>query len=355
MTDPERILVKGVNWLGDAVMTLPLLAALRRRHPKARITVLTKPALADLYTLAPGADETVSQGGDPNPLTSPRAWTRLVGDLRRRRFDLALVLPGSFLSALTVRAAGARRRIGYAQEGRSLLLTDALPKRADLLRGHRVGFYLNLLAPLGNVPAAEAPALFVPAAPARAADEALARAGVSPGAACVGLNPGATYGAAKQWPPERFEAVGRALAADGARIIVFGGPAEAALGTRIATAIPGAFDFSGKTSIPLLAALLARCAVLVTNDTGPMHVAQAVGTPIVAVFGPTDPVTTPPYGDRHTIVRRPVACSPCLLRSCPIDHRCMVRIEPAEVLEATRAWLARMSSPASPARQAATT
>ncbi|MBI3267511.1 MAG: lipopolysaccharide heptosyltransferase II [Planctomycetes bacterium] len=341
MSEVERILVKGANWLGDAVMSLPVLAALRRLHPAARITVLTKPSLAELYALAPGADETLSQGAGLNPLRAPAAWWRVVQELRVRRFQLAVVLPGSFVAALAAWAGGAGRRIGYAQEGRSFLLTEALPKPPEPAKRHRVEFYLNLLAPLGPVPPPTAPRLEAPSDARAELERRLREVGIAAGATCVALNPGATYGSAKQWLPERFVEVGRALSADGARVLVLGGPEEAALGARVAAEIPGGTNFAGRTSLPLLAAALARTAVLVTNDTGPMHVAQAVGTPVVAIFGPTDPVTTPPFGDRHTIVRRPVECSPCLLRTCPIDHRCMTRIEAGEVLEATRAWLAR--------------
>jgi heptosyltransferase-2 len=153
------------------------------------------------------------------------------------------------------------------------------------------------------------------------------------------MNPGATFGIAKQWYPERFIALGKKLSPHG-KIVVVGGPAEAELGSRIASSIPHAIHFSGKTSLSQLAAILSRCRLFVTNDTGPMHVADALGIPIVAIFGPTDPVVTPPFGKTHTIVRKEIECSPCLKRECPLHHHhCMKWIEVDDVLQACQARL----------------
>lgn len=315
-----RIVVKGVNWLGDAVLSLPTLRSLREMHPRAHIAVLTKRALADLYRGAPYVDEIVSYD---TFLEAVRAI--------RRKFDVALLLPSSFKSALMAVTARIPRRIGYVGEGRSAMLTDRV--RHGPAGRHHVHHFHHLLSPLGTPPEPKPPFLEVPQGERRWADEHL------PSGPLIGMNPGATYGTAKQWIPERFAELGRRLAPHG-RIVVVGGPAEAPLGARVAGEIPGAVDLSGKTAILQLAAAIRRSRLFVTNDTGPMHVADALGVPIVAVFGPTDPVSTPPYGPKHTIVRKEIECSPCLRRTCPLrHHHCMKWIATEDVEAACRAWL----------------
>lgn len=324
----KRILVKGVNWLGDAVMTLPAIRAMKARWPGARLSVLTKGALADLYACEPAVDETLAYGGGFLP------FVRLVGRLRKENFDVAFVFPRSLRASLAPFASRIPRRVGFAGDARRPVLTDAVARDERLLTGHRVAYYLELLRPFGAVPAATAPEIAPPAEALAWAEEHL------PGGPWAGLNPGATYGKAKQWYPERFEEIGKRLVSRGFRVAVVGGPAEAALGERIAGGIgAGAASFSGKTTIPRLAALIRRCAVFVTNDTGPMHVAAAVGTPVVAVFGPTDPRTTRPFGDRFTLVRHEVPCAPCLLRECPIDHPCMRDLPVDRVWAACEEWV----------------
>lgn len=318
-----KILVKAANWLGDAVMSLPTLRSLRAMKPGARVAVLTKPAFADLYRGVPEVDEVIlhDRGG-------VRPWVRSVRDLRDRRFDVAFVLPRSFSSALLAYSARIPRRIGYGGGGRRMLLTDA----PEAPGGHRVLYYHHLLSALGPPPAPRPPRLDVPPEAAAWAKEAL------PGGPWIALNPGATYGAAKQWFPDRFIELGRRLAKRG-RIAVVGGPAEAELGRRVAEGT-GGITLAGRTTVSQLAAALARASLLVTNDTGPMHVADAVGTPIVALFGPTDWIETPPYGRRHAIVRRDLECSPCKRRVCPLGHhKCMKEIGVDEVWRACAEWI----------------
>ncbi len=320
-----NILVKGNNWLGDAVLSLPALGSLREMLPRARVTVLTRPAFADLYRGAPAVDEVL-----PHERGGVRPWMRTVRELRRRRFDAALLLPRSYSSALLVYSARIPRRIGYAGGGRSRLLTDALERPRD--RRHRVHDYHALLRPLGDPPPVRPPRLELLPDAVEWARERL------PDKPWIGLNPGATYGAAKQWLEERYAELGRRLARR-ARIVVVGGPAEAELGERVARAA-GGVSIAGKTTVSQLAAALARLALLVTNDTGPMHVADAVGTAVVAVFGPTDWIATPPFGKRHTIVRHEIECSPCLRRECPLGHhRCMKRVSVDDVHRACLDWL----------------
>lgn len=307
----KRILVKGVNWLGDAVMTLPALRAMKAKWPAARLTVLTKGNLADLYACEPAVDEVLAYGGGFLP------FLRLVSKLKREKFDVAFIFPRSFRASLAPFASRIPRRVGFAGDAKKPVLTDVVARSEGLMTAHRVGYYLALLGPFGDVPKATAPEVVPPAEAKAWAEEHL------PGE-WAGLNPGATYGKAKQWYPERFVEVGKRLASRGFKVAVVGGPAEAALGAEVASGIgAAATNFAGKTTLPRLAALIQRCSVFVTNDTGPMHVAAAVGTPVVAIFGPTDPRTTRPFGGKHAVVQNKVECSPCLLRECPIDHPCM--------------------------------
>jgi heptosyltransferase-2 len=303
-----NILVKGNNWLGDAVMSLPTLRSLREMRPKARITLLTKPAFADLYRSSPHVDEVL-----PHERGNLRHWMGMVRDLKSRKFDAALLLPRSISSAFLAWSARIPRRIGY---GRAALLTD---RPEPVGRRHRVHHFHHLLSALGEPPAVHAPKLDLLPDAKDWAKERL------PGDGWIGLNPGATYGAAKQWYPDRFIELGKRLAKRG-RIVVVGGPAEAELGAKVARAVEGEC-IAGKTSVSQLAAAIARCSLFVTNDTGPMHVADAVGVPIVAVFGPTDWITTPPYGRKHAIVRHEIECAPCLKRVCPLGHHdCMKKV-----------------------------
>ena len=320
-----NVLVKAPNWLGDAVMALPLLRSLRAMDPGGRVGVLTRAAFADLYQGAPVDEVLVHERGGPGP------FLRTVGEIKKRRFDAAVVVPRSFSAAFLAFAAGVPRRIGYRGRGRSLLLTDGLPRPSD--RRHRVLEYHHLLSALGAPPAVEPPRLDLRPEAVAWAEQAL------PGGPWIGLNPGATYGAAKQWFPDRFAELGRRLSARG-RIAVVGGPAEAELGRRVAEAV-GGVCLAGATTVSQLAAAIARCRLFVTNDTGPMHVADAVGTPVVAVFGPTDWIETPPYRPGHALVRHELPCAPCKRRVCPLGHHdCMKRVTVEDVLAACETRLA---------------
>ena len=334
-----NILVTGNNWLGDAVMSLPTLKSLREMQPGVRISVLSRPSVAGLYADLPYVDETIVPPAQPRGKV--RRWLGLLRELKRRKFDAALILPRSFSSALAPFTARIPRRIGYAGDGRSPMLTDAVPRDPALLRVHRVRYYHHLLTAFGTPPEPQPPRLDVASGARAWAEERMAGPGP-----WVGINPGATYGEAKQWFPDRFVETGRRLAKKwGASIVVVGGPAERELGDRVAAEIgPRAVSLSGRTDLSQLAAAIRRCALFLTNDTGPMHVADAVGVPIVAIFGPTDWVATPPYGRRHEIVRHPIECSPCLKRVCPLGHHnCMKRVDVDDVVAACGRFLGAAS------------
>ena len=321
----DRIVVRAPNWIGDVVLSLGAVRDLRRNFPLARIEMLARPWVADLYGAVPEIDAVrVSTSGDAATL--------------RRAFDAAVLLPNSFASALSAWRAGIRHRWGYATDARGPLLTRA-PRVPRQVRGRsQVYYYRAMLAAVGlRVSATPDASLACP--PEWASRGAALLGGEGP---WIGLNPGAFYGTAQRWLPERYAAVGDTLArTNGARVAIVGGAAERPLGETIAAGMRApARVLCGETSLPDLAGVLSRLALLVTNDSGPMHVAAALGVPVVAVFGPTDSRETGPVGDAHRIVREPVHCSPCKLRECPIDHRCMTRIGADRVIAEAQAMLA---------------
>ncbi|WP_447979701.1 lipopolysaccharide heptosyltransferase II [Candidatus Nitrospira bockiana] len=331
--DPvRRILIRATNWVGDAVLTEPALSALHAALPDAELTLLARPAVAELFTAHPALSRILFYDHRGRHARLSGKWT-LAGELRRYRFDLAVLFQNAFEAALLAFLAGVPRRYGYATDGRRLLLTQAVPVAPPTLVKHQIHYYLDLLRLLGIEPVARAPRLYVTREEEAEAERRLAEAGADPRDLLIGLNPGSTYGSAKRWLPERFAQTADRLAADvGARVVIVGAPGEESLGQAIAASMTSSpIVLSGRTSIRQLMAVIRRCRLFLTNDTGPMHIAAAFGVPVVAVFGPTDTRTTAPYGEDHAIVRQPVECSPCLLRECPIDHRCMTRISVDQV------------------------
>jgi len=333
-----RILVRAPNWVGDAVMSMPALRAIQSRHPEAEIAVLARPWVAELYrrdnsSLRLLLDEaSAQQGGVEGRL-------RLSRELRAGGFDWVVLLPNSFDSALVAWLARIPRRIGYARDGRSWLLTDPVrpPAKGDL-PPHQRFYYLELLRRAGlldRLP--DCPEIRIPG-DAPAGRQLFRRFGLT-GSTVVGVSPGAAFGGAKRWPPERFAKVAARLAEElEAEVALFGAAAESELCAVVAGQIgPRAFNLAGRTSLGQFIDLAAACACFLTNDSGAMHIASAVGVPTVAVFGPTDAEATGPAGPASRIVRVPVECSPCLLRECPIDHRCMLRVEAAGVEAELRA------------------
>lgn len=335
----KRILYFSPSWLGDAVMALPTLDDLARAFPSAHIGVVARTSVADLYRAAPSAHEVLVYRRSEGLERSVR-FAEFVGRLRAFGADLAFILPRSFGAAWTALLSDATRRVGYRASGRSILLTDPVEREPLLLKDHRVHYYRNLLHALGVKPGSTSPRIVV-----SDADKAKAKALLKPlldrnAARIIGIIPGAQYGTAKQWPEERFAAFAmRAIRDLSAEIVLLGGPGDRDVCDRIRHEVDPnrVLDLSGRTTILELAGALELCRFALSNDTGAMHVASAVSTPVIAVFGSTDPVTTSPFGSIHTVLREPVECSPCLLRTCPIDHRCMRRIEVDRVIAAATA------------------
>ena len=333
----QRILARGVNWLGDAVMTTPALQAVRETWPNAEIVLVANPLVSQLLLNHPALDRVITfdRSGNHKGLFGR---LRLAADLRQERFDLALILPNSFDSALVPFLAGIPQRLGKASDGRSLLLTGRYREPLQETPIHEVQYYCNLLAHFGITGPARDPFLAVTPQEAAAAAAFLAEHGIGPETPLLGINAGATFGSAKRWYPERFAEVARQLAGEwGARTVLFGGPGEQDIVRVIDGELAGnCLNLAGKTSVRRLMALIKRCSFMVTNDSGPMHIAAAFGVPLVAVFGPTDHTGTAPCSDRAVIVRHNVDCAPCKLRHCPTDHCCMTAISADDVVTAAR-------------------
>jgi len=316
------------NWIGDSVMAIPLVRALRRAYPQDRLAVLARRGPAAVFRAEGSADLVLTRSG-------------LLADalaMRRARFDEAWLVPNSFRAALIAFLAGVRERIGYATHRRGVLLTHALS--APPLTCHQLRNYDALLCSRGIEPDLEAPRLALPPAAAQRAAQALAAAGISPDRPLILLSPGAAFGWTKRWLAERFGQLADRLSEKGFACAVVIGPEEQGLAARVRAAARQRLPTLGADLDPVeLAATLARARLLVSNDSGPMHLAAAVGTPIVAFFGPTDPGRTAPAGSVSRILDRYVFCSPCFLKACPYGHECMKEIGVEDALAAVKELL----------------
>jgi heptosyltransferase II len=318
------------NWLGDSVMAIPFVRALRRAHPEDRLFVAARRGPAAIFR-AEGSAEVLDIRGH----LFEDSWA-----LRKHRFDEAWLLPNSFRSGLLAFLSGASARIGYDTDGRGRLLTDAvaLPPATR----HQLRDYDRLLESRGVDPDLDPPRLPIPREAQERADGALARAGLRVADPFVLLAPGAAFAWTKRWPPESFGRLGAALRRSGLACAIGIGPGEADLARQVSAAAETPLPILGEDLGPVeLAAALSRARVVVSNDSGPMHLAAAVGTPVVAFFGPTDPGRTAPAGAPFRILDRYVFCSPCFLKECPYAHECMREIEPEVVLQAVKEMIGK--------------
>jgi heptosyltransferase II len=343
-------MVRATNWLGDAIMALPALRAVRARFSDAHIAIVARPYVADIYRGQGVCDELIAYDprGAEKGISGREA---LAARLRAGKFDAALLLQNAFDAAWLAWRAGIPERIGYARDGREILLTKAIavPKAGEI-PAHEQFYYLELVRRAGWAERVEGEreiSLTVSRDAAEAAEQKLIEAGARSNANSasglrVAIGAGASYGSAKCWLPERFaEVANRLMAESGAEIILFGTAGETAVSNAIIAGMKRKpIDLTGKTAIAELPALLSRCQLFIGNDSGAMHVASAVGLPVVAIFGPTDPFGTAPVTPKCTVVQERPYCSPCFLRRCPTDHRCMKSVSSESVTAAARAWLA---------------
>jgi heptosyltransferase-2 len=333
----SRILIRATNWVGDAVMSLPAIRALHQRFPGAPIGVLARPWVADLYARESAIHQVIPYSAASGFRDFP-AKLRTARALRAEEFDCVILFQNAFEAAALAWLARIPRRIGYARDGRAALLTDPVrvPKSGEIAP-HQRFYYLELLRRAGlidDLPQIDAIRLEGAESAALDGKCRLAERGLT--LPVIGVSPGAAYGAAKRWLPERFAQTAIDVArSTSASVAVFGASAERGLCQTVADMIERggvlALNVAGGTSLKVFIEMAAACRVFLTNDSGAMHIVSALGVPTVAVFGATDDSATGPTGPLARVVREPVECSPCLLRECPIDHRCMTRVAAGRV------------------------
>jgi heptosyltransferase-2 len=336
--DPGCVVVRPPNPLGDAVMALPAMAAVREAFRDRTLVLAAPPSIAPLFLegtpAAPDRVVVLEEGSE-------------VESLRDVRAGVAVLFPNSFRSAWICRRAGIPERWGYRAHGRALLLTRGV--RRPRGRRHQSEYYLHLVRELGFEAAAAVPRIAIAGQTRARVDDLLARAGLHPGMPIVGIAPGAAYGHAKRWPPGRVAELAVRLHAHGASVVLVGAAGDRDAGREIESSMPAVpvVNLIGRTDLRLLAGLLASCHAFVSNDSGAMHLAAAAGVPVAAIFGPTDERATAPLGD-HDVIIHQVFCRPCMLRDCPIDHRCMRGIGVDEVFDAVTRRLEKSAAVARP-------
>lgn len=336
-----KIVVRGANWIGDSVMSVPALRALRQLFPDDEIALHTRSWAEGIFRDADFIDRILTYERPESSLKEVMGQARA---LKNERFDLAIIFPNSFASALTARFAGIPRRFGFSKEGRRLVLTDPVPIPEWKSTRHEAYYYLELVRAVENgVLGTDSSARYetttdLPVSDARQADtrDFLTRKGVDLSRPIVALGPGSTNSMAKRWPYERFATVADLLHKEkAANIILLGGPDDVEVAAKIsAMSRASLLDLTAKTSLGDAADILSVCDLMISNDMGLAHLAPAVGTATLVIFGPTNPVTTRPFSELAQVLRVEVECSPCMLRECPIDHRCMERVTVEQVFSA---------------------
>jgi lipopolysaccharide heptosyltransferase II len=350
MPDPRRILILSPNWLGDAVMALPAIADVRRRYQGARLIVAARRSVADLFALTPDVNDVVVLEWKGQALRV-RSLNRDIAALRRVEADIALLLPNAFSAAWLVSRAGIRERWGYAADLRRPMLSRAIarPRRSV----HQAEYYQHLVRELGIETGPLEPSLTVPQEAIVAARTLLTAKGWDASRPLVAVAPGAAYGTAKRWLPEHYATLLTKLVRTGAHCVLVGSASDTETTTWILGLVPATerahvIDLSGATTLSSLAGVIAIAKTFVSNDSGAMHVASAVGAPVAAVFGPTREYETRPlprHGARADVLIHPVWCRPCMLRECPIDHRCMKGLSPERVFASVSSLMADPPGP----------
>jgi heptosyltransferase-2 len=332
-----KILVRAPNWVGDSILALPAIMSLRDNYPGAEVWVASRDWVRDLFPAGREIAGSIALPDRADLGTLKRAGRAL----RDGGFDAGLLLTNSFSSALLFTLAKIPERWGYASDGRAPLLTKRVPRGEAGPVVHQVHEYLRLISGLGLKPRPPRIKLTLSAAEARAARQRLRGLGVAAGRRLVVIDPGASYGPAKRWLPERFAATAdRLRARSKAEILLVGSAGEVALAERVAAGMKTSpHVLTGRTTLRELLGLLGQAALVLTNDSGPMHMANALGIPVVAVFGPTDPRRTGPVQPPSVVLKKDAPCWPCLYRACPYDHRCMSAIAVDEAVEACGPFL----------------
>ncbi len=353
----NRVVVRSTNWVGDAVMTVPALRGLRRLLPSVHITLATRPWAKELFADANFLDDLLIYDR-----RGPWSVAKQSVEWRRGNFDLAVLFPNALEAALIPALARVPFRIGYATDGRGKLLTNPVPVPEWRSSKHEIFYYLNIVAELeralvGHAQIADGPpdaSLHISEPRQSEALDLLRAHGLREGRvfhpsgaaplgwpAVVALCPGSINSRAKRWPAERYGALADSLIDElNAEVLLIGSPGELDVSREVSLRMHHEpIMMTGKTSLTQVAAVLSLVNLLVTNDTGPAHIASALGRPTLVIFGPTNPFTTRPFSPIGEIVRYPPDCAPCMLRDCPIDHRCMTAISAQDVFERARLML----------------
>lgn len=334
MKEYLNILIRMPNWIGDAVMATPILADVRKKWPQASITAMCQGAVGSLLKGNPHLNE-IFIFTRPNEFLRRQAGRDIIERLRQGKYDLGILLPNSFSSAWWLWRGRVKERIGFSSDWRTPFLTHSIPCPKERGKEHLVTTYKRLLVPL-EIPISDtSPELFVMEEEKQAAIQLLAQQKIPEGAKIVGVNPGAAYGSAKCWLPERFRSVIQKLIEDPqVYVLCFGDQTGVSVVREICEGLSSqVINLAGTTSLRELIALIQQCSVFLTNDSGPMHIAAALKVPLVALFGSTSDVATGPYLHGE-VIHKHVKCSPCYKRICPIDFRCMKKIEVDEVYAA---------------------
>ena len=332
----KKILVRTTNWVGDVVMTLPALEAVGKCFPDCHVSVLAKPWVAPLFDGHPVVNDVIIHNVKKDFFSRISDIFRLSSHIKKHRFDLAILFQNAFEAALIAKMAGIKHITGYNTDCRGFLLTDHAPMKFDLKKDHQVGYYLDILKHLGCESEKSDPQLYVSEEKMKKADELLESLGIKKNDILLGLSPGAIFGPAKRWPPDRFASIGdMAVEKWNAKVIVLGSNKELEICNKVSDQmINKPFNLCGMTGLGEAMGIIKRCNFFVTNDSGLMHVAGALKVPLVAIFGSTNPYATGPRGSEAIVIQHKTDCSPCLKPVCPTDFRCMLDISPEEVWEA---------------------
>lgn len=330
----KKIIVRMPNWIGDVVMATPVLEAIKEKYPDASITAMCKSPIIDILKNSPYIQNFFSFDS-PSSIFQKMQNQKIVKKLHAEKYDLGILLTNSFSSAWWFWQADIKHRLGYESSNRSFLLTRKLQFPEKKETQHLVETYKQLLTPLEITNSRAKPKLFLLDKEKELAKEALTRLGINERHIVIGINPGAAYGSAKCWLPERFRDLALRLlnVNEEVRVIFFGDAAGSHLVKQICQGLPArVVNLAGLTTLRELMAFLASCDALLTNDSGPMHIADALNVPLLALFGSTNPLATGPYNQRN-ILQKKVPCSPCYKRVCPIDFPCMKNIQSEEVFD----------------------
>ena len=334
---PKKILIRSTNWIGDAIITTPAVHSIRKNFPDAFISILVHPWVADVFNSSPDVDEVLiyEKKGIHSGLSG--MW-RLSRKLSRYSFDLTILLQNAFEAAFITMLAGIPARAGYKTDGRGLLLTHGVSFKKGIKKIHQVHYYQEMVKSLGLTPEPDKLSLELPESKKKWAKEFISSIKKGP---VVGLNPGAAFGPAKRWPAEKFGKLALLLSKElGAVMFVFGTKADKSVNAEIHDFAPGnVIDLAGKTSLAEAMALIEVCDAFVTNDSGLMHVGAALKTPMAAIFGSTNPITTGPFSENAVVIQKDLDCSPCLKTHCKTDFECMMAITAEEVFKSVNSMI----------------